>query len=92
MPSPAPAALETETAEIRRIFLDQGARGRGIGRELLNDLETNARQLGYMRVRLTTGDRQPAALHLFQSAGYAEIPPFTDGAFTTHWMEKSIRD
>jgi hypothetical protein len=39
------------------------------------------------RVRLTTGDRQPEARRLFQSAGYEEIPPFTD---TGHWMEKLL--
>jgi hypothetical protein len=36
---------------------------------------------------LTTGDAQPEALDLFQSAGYEEIAPFTEGAFTNHWME-----
>lgn len=66
----------------RRIFLDQTARGRGTGRRLLAELEEHARRLGYKRVRLTTGDRQPEALRMFQSAGYEEIRPFTDGAFT----------
>jgi GNAT superfamily N-acetyltransferase len=80
--------LDTDTAEVRRIFLNQEARGHGIGRTLLGDLETHARRIGYQRVRLTTGDKQPEALRLFQSAGYNEIAPFTDGAFTRHWMEK----
>lgn len=84
--------LDADTAEVRRIFLNKDARGRGIGRALLNAIETHARHLGYLRVRLTTGDQQTAALRLFQSAGYIEIPPFTHGAFTTHWMEKSVSD
>jgi GNAT superfamily N-acetyltransferase len=84
-------ALDRRTAEIRRIFIDRPARGRGIGRALLRQLEAHARRLGYERVRLTTGDRQPEALRLFRSAGYDDIPPFTDGAFTTHWMEKTLR-
>ena len=83
-------ALDSETAEIRRIFIEQSARGRHIGRALLAELEAHARRLRYRRVRLTTGDQQPEALQLFRSAGYAQVRPFTDGAFTTHWMEKTL--
>jgi GNAT superfamily N-acetyltransferase len=82
--------LDAETGEIRRIFLDQTARGRGAGHRLLVELEEHARRLGYKRVRLTTGDGQPEALRMFQSTGYEEIPPFTDGVFTRHWMEKAL--
>jgi len=82
--------LDAETGEVRRIFLDQTERGRGTGRRLLVELEEHARRLGYRRVRLTTGDGQPEALGMFQSAGYQEIAPFTDGVFTRHWMEKAL--
>jgi GNAT superfamily N-acetyltransferase len=82
--------LDAETGEVRRIFLDQTERGRGTGRRLLDELEEHARRHGYKRVRLTTGDRQPEALRMFHCAGYEEIPPFTDGAFTRHWMEKAL--
>ena len=82
--------LDAETGEVRRLFLDETDRGRGIGRTLLLELEEHARRLGYRRVRLTTGDGQPEALRMFQSAGYQEIPPFTDGVFTRHWMEKAL--
>jgi GNAT superfamily N-acetyltransferase len=82
--------LDADTAEVRRIYLAPEARGRGIGRQLLNELERHARDLGYRRVRLTTGDSQPEALQLFQSTGYEEVAPFTDGAFTRHWMEKQL--
>jgi GNAT superfamily N-acetyltransferase len=82
--------LEADTAEIRRLFLDESARGRGIGRRLLAELESHARHLGYRSVRLTTGDDQAEALRMFQTADYREIPPFTDGVFTRHWMEKSL--
>jgi GNAT superfamily N-acetyltransferase len=82
--------LDAETGEVRRIFLDRTERGRGTGRGLLVELEEHARRLGYRRVRLTTGDAQPEALGMFQSAGYQEIAPFTDGVFTRHWMEKAL--
>jgi GNAT superfamily N-acetyltransferase len=82
--------LDEETGEVRRIFLDAAARGQGIGRALLDQLEAHAWRLGYQRVRLTTGDEQPEALGLFTSAGFTEIPPFTNGVFTRHWMEKQL--
>ena len=82
--------LDPHTAGIRRLFLDENGRGRGIGRRLLAELESHARRLGYKRVRLTTGDGQAEALRLFQTADYREIPPFTDGVFTRHWMEKKL--
>lgn len=84
-------AFGSTIGEVRRIFLDAAARGHGIGRALLTELEAHAHRIGYERVRLTTGDGQPEALGLFQSAGYEEIAPFTDGAFTRHWMEKALR-
>jgi GNAT superfamily N-acetyltransferase len=82
--------LDNETAEIRRVFLDREARGHGIGRTLLRELEEHARRIGYVRARLTTGNRQPEALALFRSAGYLEIPAFNGNVFTRHWMEKSL--
>jgi GNAT superfamily N-acetyltransferase len=82
--------LDADTGEVRRLFLDESARGRGIGGRLLEELENHARRLGYKRVRLTTGDGQADALRLFQTAEYREIAPFTDGVFTRHWMEKRL--
>jgi GNAT superfamily N-acetyltransferase len=82
--------LDADTGEVRRLFLDKTERGHGTGRRLLFDLEDHARRVGYKRVRLTTGDGQPEALRMFQAAGYEEIPPFTDGVFTRHWMEKLL--
>ena len=84
-------AVDDETAEIRRVFLQKEARGRGIGRQLLQELEEHARRLGYRRVRLNTGDRQPEALGLFRSAGYVEIADFNGYAFAHHWMQKELQ-
>ena len=82
--------LDNESAEVRRLFLDERVRGHGIGRTLLTALEKHARTLGYDRLLLTTGDRQPEALGLFRAVGYHEVAPFTDGRFTSHWMEKHL--
>jgi len=61
-------------AELKRMYVVPEARGRGLGRLLLLELEAEARRLGYARIVLETGDRQPEALGLYASAGYERIP------------------
>ena len=61
-------------AELKRMYVEPGSRGLGIGRSLLEALEEEARSLGYVAVVLETGDRQPEALGLYASAGYERIP------------------
>jgi GNAT superfamily N-acetyltransferase len=78
-------------AEIKRMFVVPEARGRGLARELLVALEDAARDLGYERVRLDTGPKQPAAEHLYRSAGYEEIENFNDNVVASFWGEKSLR-
>jgi GNAT superfamily N-acetyltransferase len=82
--------LDDEAAELKRIYVDDSARGQGLGRRLLRQLEAHARELGYERLRLDTGDLQPEALTLFRSAGYVEIPDYNGNTWATYWMEKQL--
>ncbi len=65
-------------AEIKRLFVAPAARGRGLSRQLMSALETAALSDGIALVRLETGDRQPEALGLYRSMGYAERGAFAD--------------
>ena len=60
--------------EIRRMYVTPPARRGGVARRLLEALEGLALGLGYDRVKLETGRRQPEALNLYRSAGFLEIP------------------
>jgi GNAT superfamily N-acetyltransferase len=82
--------LDPDTAEIKRMFVAQKVRGRGLGRRLLEELESGARAAGYTRIQLDTGDRLPAAIHLYRSAGYREIPDYNGNPSASHWFEKSL--
>jgi ribosomal protein S18 acetylase RimI-like enzyme len=62
-----------ETAELKRIWTDRRYRRRGYGRILLAELESRIAKLGYRRVYLTTGDRQPEAEALYTAAGYTRL-------------------
>lgn len=63
-------------AEIKRMYLAPSARGRKLGRRILQALETHAAQRGQSCFRLETGVHQPEAIGLYRSAGYREIGPF----------------
>jgi GNAT superfamily N-acetyltransferase len=65
-----------DDAELKRMFTAKAARGRGLGRRLLHTIEESAREFGCKRVILETGDRQPEAIGLYESAGYERIDDF----------------
>jgi GNAT superfamily N-acetyltransferase len=83
-------ALEADTAEVRRVYAVPESRGRGAGRALLAALEAFARDAGYRRIRLDTGDRQPEALGLFRSSGFRAIPDYNGNAAASCWFEKPL--
>ena len=62
--------------ELKRMYVDPDARGRGIARSLLERLEDEARSLGFAEVWLETGTEQPEAIALYESSGYEPIPDF----------------
>ncbi len=70
------ARYDETTAEIRRMYVAPGARGRGLSRLVLAALEDEARALGYSFVRLETGNRQAEAIGLYVSAGFRPIPRY----------------
>ena len=63
-------------AEIKRMFVREPARGRGLGRRVLAALERAAMAAGVDWLVLETGDRQPEAIALYRSAGYDDIGSF----------------
>lgn len=65
--------FDDDTAELKRIWTDSGSRRRGYATRLLHALEAEIADRGYRRVYLTTGNRQPEAEALYDSAGYARL-------------------
>ena len=68
--------LDQDTGEVKRMYVRGAARGHGLGRMLLLELEARARDFGYRRLKLETGAPQPEAIQLYESAGYREIPGY----------------
>lgn len=65
--------FDAHTAELKRIWTDSGHRQRGYAKALLVALEDLITERGYRRIYLTTGDRQPEAERLYESAGYTRL-------------------
>jgi GNAT superfamily N-acetyltransferase len=63
-------------AELKRMFTTPAARGRGVARKVLTAIEESARERGYKRVILETGDKQPEAIALYIKCGYERIEDF----------------
>ena len=58
------------TAEVKRVWTSHRHRRRGLARRVMAELEAVATELGYQRIHLTTGPRQPEAKNLYLAAGY----------------------
>lgn len=67
---------DSPTGEVRRMYVVQDWRRRGVGAAILAALEELARVLSYRRLVLETGDRQPEAVGLYTVGGWVRIAPF----------------
>jgi ribosomal protein S18 acetylase RimI-like enzyme len=63
--------------ELRRLWVSPLFRGRGIGRELIDELLRQARKIGYSKVRLHTLSTMLSARAVYDGLGFYEIPPYT---------------
>jgi GNAT superfamily N-acetyltransferase len=76
--------------ELKHLWVAPPARGRGLGRELLAELEARAKGFGAQVLVLDTNASLAAAQALYQGAGYQEIPAYNDNPNATTWFGKSI--
>jgi len=77
-------------AEIKRMWISPEARGLGLGRRLLQELEACAMSAGARLAHIETSAVLTEALALYRSTGWVEVPRFNDEPFADHWLEKSL--
>ncbi|MFI0735149.1 GNAT family N-acetyltransferase [Streptomyces sp. NPDC021225] len=77
-------------AEIKRMWVAPHTRGLGLARRFLAELEARAARHGRDVLRLDTNKALDAAIGLYHSAGFAEVPAFNDEPYAHHWFEKRI--
>jgi GNAT superfamily N-acetyltransferase len=66
--------LDATTVEVKRMYVAPAARGSGVGRRLLEDLEAFAMERGARRMVLETGPKQIEALALYERFGFVSTP------------------
>lgn len=78
--------------EVKRLFVPEEGRGKGVAQALMADLEARARALGHCHIRLETGPKLAAAVALYEALGFRKRGPF--GAYKAHpaslFMEKPL--
>ena len=69
-------SLGGTACEMKRLYVRPGARGTGMGRELVRRIIGSARDLGYAVMRLDTLDKLTEAIGLYRSFGFRDSLPY----------------
>lgn len=80
----------TDRAEIKRMWVSPDARGLGLGRRLLAELEERARAQGCRRLQLETNRVLKEAIGLYTKSGFREVAPYNAEPYAHHWFEKRL--
>jgi ribosomal protein S18 acetylase RimI-like enzyme len=78
-------------AELKRMWIAPAARGLGVGRRLLQELERHASEAGVAVLRLETNHALTEAIALYRRSGYVEVEAFNAEPYAHHWFEKRLR-
>jgi DNA-binding MarR family transcriptional regulator/predicted GNAT family N-acyltransferase len=83
--------LDAETAEIKRMWTAPSARGQGVARRMLGELDKVARKKGYRKLRLDTNRALTEAHALYRRQGFVETARYNDNPYAHYWFEKDLR-
>lgn len=87
---PLDASYGEAVAEIKRMWVDPGWRGAGLGSRLLRHLEQRARDLGHRRVLLDTNGTLVEAVAMYERAGYDHVERYNDNPYAQAWFAKDL--
>ncbi len=68
--------FDKNSVEIKRMYVKQKQRGTGAASRILKELEDWAKEIGFKKSILETGDRQVEAVNFYQKSGYHRIPNY----------------
>jgi putative acetyltransferase len=67
--------VDRQTCELRKMYLHSSYRGKGLGKLLLEDALSKARQIGFKKMTLETASVLKEAISLYKSYGFVEYEP-----------------
>jgi len=74
LPIVLPLAKTSNPGEIKILYIDNNHRGKGFGREMINYLELEARNQGYLELFVRSAERyKDTAYNFYKNMGYEEI-------------------
>jgi len=76
--------------EVTRVFVESAARGKGLGRQLMEELERSAREMGIRTLRLDTRTDLIEARGLYASLGFVEGDAHNADLYANHWFRKDL--
>jgi DNA-binding MarR family transcriptional regulator len=76
--------------EIKRLWVSEAARGLGVGRRLMDTLESAAAERGATSVRLDTNGALSEAIAMYRKRGYVEVEPYNEEPMSDLWLEKVL--
>ena len=79
-----------DPTELKRMWVSPSARGLGLGRALLRELERLAADAGSRVLRLETNRSLTEAIAMYRAHGYVEVEAFNDEQYADHWFEKVL--
>jgi DNA-binding MarR family transcriptional regulator/predicted GNAT family acetyltransferase len=82
-------SLDATTAEVKRLWVHDSARGQGLARRLMTAIEDEARAMGHTMLKLDTNSALAEAITLYRRSGWSDIAPYT-GAPADTWMGKTL--
>ena len=77
-------------AEVKRLWVAPAARGLGLARRLMAEVEAAARRLSITTLRLDTNRALPEAARLYRRSGWHENPRFNDDPYAEVFFEKTV--
>ena len=84
------ATAATRRFEVKHLWVQPRARGLGVGRKLLVELERRASDAGATHLVLDTNASQREAESLYRSSGFVEVNPYNDNSNASLWFSKAL--
>ena len=83
--------LDTGICEMKRLFVNDGSKGKGIGKKLVEKIIEEAKIKKYEKIRLDTIDTMEAALSIYYKNGFYRIEPYYNNPIKgTVYLEKML--
>lgn len=88
--------IGTGVCEMKRLYVRSGFRGKGVGKRLAARIISDAKEIGYAKMRLDTVSSMVEAIALYRSFGFREIPqyrvnPLPDAMFFELELKRELR-